>query len=76
MLRRSLLDGLRKEFGLSCAEVATPDAHQVLSLGAVAVNGSGPLLERMGQDIRSYVERQGDGMISSYRAECLPWRWE
>ena len=76
MVRRSLLDGLRREFGVSCAEVDHPDAHQILSVGAAAVNGDAPLLDRMGMDIRSYVERRGEGMITSYRSECLPWRWE
>ena len=75
-VRRSLMDGLRRTFGVCIAEVDRPDAHQVLALGATAVNGDVELLERMGRDIRSYVERRGDGMISTFRAACLPWRWE
>lgn len=75
-VRRSLMDGLRQTFGVCVAEVDHPDAHQVLALGVTAVNGNVELLDRMGRDIRTYVERQGDGMISTFRAACLPWRWE
>jgi hypothetical protein len=30
----------------------------------------------MGRDIHAYVERQGDGVIASFKTACVPWRWE
>ena len=75
-VRHSLMEGLRRTFGVCVAEVEHPDAHQLLSLGATAVSGDAELLDRMGRDIPAYVERQGDGVIASFKTACVPWRWE
>jgi uncharacterized protein YlxP (DUF503 family) len=68
-----LVEGLRRSFGLAVAEVDRADAHQVLALGAAGVSGDAALLERMGGDVRSWVETHTDGTLAAYRAECLPW---
>ena len=68
-----LVEGLRRTFGLAVAEVDHPDSHQVLSLGLAGVSGDPGLLERMGTDVRSWVETHTDATLASYRAECLPW---
>jgi uncharacterized protein YlxP (DUF503 family) len=68
-----LIEGLRRSFGLVVAEVDRTDAHQVLALGAAGVSGDAALLERMAEDVRSWVESHTDGTLAAYRAECLPW---
>lgn len=68
-----LVEGLRRSFGLAVAEVDHADRHQTLALGAAGVSGDAGLLERMGADVRNWVETHTDATLAAYRAECLPW---
>ena len=66
---RSLIDKTRKRFNASVAEVATQDAHQVLTLGIAVVSGDAGHAQNSIEEIIRFMEEHADGDLIEVRVE-------
>ena len=69
MVARSLIEKTQKKYNASVAEVATQEAHQVLTLGIAVVSGEHSHARNMLDDIIRYMERNPEAELVSVSEE-------
>lgn len=65
MVSRSLIDGARRKFNASIAEVDSQDAHQLLTIGAAVVSGDAGHAREMLEAVIRYLEEHADAELLS-----------
>ncbi len=65
MVSRGLIDGARRKFNASIAEVGTQDAHQLLTIGFAVVSGDAGHAREMLEAVIRYLEDHADGELLS-----------
>ncbi len=65
MVSRSLIDGARRKFNASIAEVESQDAHQLLTIGVAVVSGEAGHAREMLEDVIRYLEDHADAQLLS-----------
>lgn len=69
MVVRSLRDRLRQRFGISCAEVAKQDLHQIARLGLAFVSGRRTEVESAFEAAEAFVAGSGMAEVTGWVAE-------
>ncbi len=65
MVSRGLIDGARRKFNASIAEVDSQDKHQLLTVGVAVVSGEAGHAREMLEDVIRYLEDHADAELLS-----------
>ncbi|MBF0623732.1 MAG: DUF503 domain-containing protein [Magnetococcales bacterium] len=68
---KGLLARIRQRFEVAAAEVAHQDRHQTAGLGMAVVGNDVALLQRRLQQVVTFIENSGQGVVVDYRVDVI-----